>query len=162
MPAHARVEARIAAHPGMRGRRLCDCLCPIAVALIGSEGIDSVARVRRCRYVAAGGGNADFRIAGWGGSLATAEVSGVVQLGSEFATAPAGAPAGFLMSGCFRLPGWGDSVSEPRDGLDGLGFSEFVAESGDRDADGFGEWVGVFVPDLFEQFLCAECAGAGF
>ena len=46
--------------------------------------------------------------------------------------------------------------------MDDLWLAEFASESSDGDLDGVGEWVGVFVPGLLEEPLCAERAGAGF
>ena len=54
----------------------------------------------------------------------------------------------------------GDPVADSGAGVDDVGLAEFVSESGDRDFDGVGEWVDVFVPCLFEELFCAERAGA--
>ena len=53
-----------------------------------------------------------------------------------------------------------DSVTDTWRGVDDLGFSKFASESPDRDFDRVGEGVGVFIPRLREEVLCAEGAGS--
>ena len=57
--------------------------------------------------------------------------------------------------------GCGNPVSDSGRVLDDLRFSELASQSADRDADGVGERVGVLIPGLLEQSLCAERARAG-
>jgi hypothetical protein len=55
----------------------------------------------------------------------------------------------------------GDPVTDPADGVDHLGVSEFAPEPADGDLDSPGEGIGVLVPDSGEKLLGAERGGRG-
>lgn len=49
-----------------------------------------------------------------------------------------------------------DPVANVRHCFDHGGVTELAPKSADRDEHGIGEWISVFIPDLFEQVLRAQ------
>jgi len=54
-----------------------------------------------------------------------------------------------------------DAVARSGDGFDYVGVAEFAAQPPDGDLNRFGEGIGVFVPDPFEEVFGAEGGGRG-